>query len=86
MAVLFWGNVSASEYFCAHLCEFRFLLYAVHGNDGVCTGFKLSGWDELEKQSVDERRHYFVCPFLLQCLWLYFELYFVVDSLMDSMD
>ena len=43
----------------------KFLLHAVHGDDGICAGLCLQGRHQRPEQPVDERRYYFMRTFLL---------------------
>ena len=60
MAVLLCSNVPAGGIVPAHLCEYGFLLYVIHGHDGICSGMRISGWYKSPQQSVDERWYYSV--------------------------
>ena len=65
LAVLLCSNLFASKYISSYLCEYGFLLYAVHRYDGLQSCLLLSGWYQLEKQLVDEWGNYSLCPLLL---------------------
>ena len=65
LAVLFRGDLSAGRTVYAYLCEYGFLLHAVHGDDGICAGLCLQGRHQRPEQPVDERRYYFMRTFLL---------------------
>ena len=58
-------NVTFGLLMAVVVYEYGFLLYVIHGHDGICSGMHISGWYKSPQQSVDERWYYFVCSFLL---------------------
>ena len=62
---LFSGDFFTAKPVYAYLCEYGFLLHAVHGDDGICAGLCLQGRHQRPEQPVDERRYYFMRTFLL---------------------